>query len=151
MEIERKWLLKKIPTKYKEVKHSWIEQFYVSIEPEVRLRKNLNSNVPYRITVKGNGTLSREEFESPISQEFYNKVKAFIGMPPIQKDYYVFNCEGYPLCVSTVDNGAFIYAEIEFESEEQARNYILPIDDAIEVTDNPEYKMKNYWIRSRTV
>lgn len=48
-----------------------------------------------------------------------------------------------------MDDGAFIYAEIEFETEEQARNYQPPIDDAVEVTDNPEYKMKNYWLRTR--
>ena len=49
----------------------------------------------------------------------------------------------------TVDDGAFIYAEIEFESEEQARDYQFPIDDAIEVTDDSNYKMKNYWLRTR--
>lgn len=149
MEIERKWILKELPTQYPEVRCSIVEQFYVSTKPEVRLRKNLNSKFPFRIAVKGEGTLSREEFQSEVSEEFYEGVKNFIGLPPIIKEYHVFNCNGFPLEVSSVDNGKLIYAEVEFESEEQARSFVLPIDGAIEVTDKAEYKMKNYWLQTR--
>lgn len=149
MEIERKWILKEVPTNLPLVRHSQVEQFYVSINPEVRLRHNPESSEPYRITIKGEGTLSREEIETKISENFYNKLKDFVGREPIQKDYSIFNCGGYPLAVSVVDNGAFIYAEIEFETEEQARNYELPIADAVEVTYDSNYKMKNYWLRTR--
>lgn len=149
MEIERKWILQRVPTEFRLVKNTQMEQFYVSTSPEVRLRHNPASNEPFRITIKGEGTLSREEIETKISENFYNQVKEFVNKTPIKKDYYIFNCGGYPLEVSIVDDGAFIYAEIEFETEEQARNYQLPIDDAVEVTDNPEYKMKNYWLRTR--
>ena len=149
MEIERKWILQKVPTEFRLVRNTQMEQFYVSTNPEVRLRHNPASNEPFRITVKGEGTLSREEIETKVSENFYNKLKDFVGKPPITKDYSIFNCGGYPLAVSVVDNGVFIYAEVEFESEEQARNYQLPIGDAVEVTDNPEYKMKNYWLRTR--
>lgn len=149
MEIERKWILQKVPTEFRLVRNSQIEQFYVSTNPEVRLRHNPASNEPFRITVKGEGTLTREEIETKVSENFYNQLKDFVGKPPITKDYSIFNCGGYPLAVSVVDDGVFIYAEVEFESEEQARNFQLPIDDAIEVTENPEYKMKNYWLRTR--
>lgn len=150
MEIERKWILKRVPTEFRLVRNSQIEQFYLSTSPEVRLRHNPASNEPFRITVKGEGTLSREEIETKISENFYNQIKEFVGKPPIKKDYSIFNCGGYPLAVSVVDNGEFIYAEVEFESEEQALNFQLPIDDAVEVTDNSEYKMKNYWLRTRS-
>lgn len=149
MEIERKWILQRVPTEFRLVRNSQIEQFYLSTNPEVRLRHNPASNEPFRITVKGEGTLSREEIETKVSENFYNKLKEFVDKPPIKKDYSIFNCGGYPLAVSVVDDGVFIYAEVEFESEEQARNFQLPIDDAIEVTENPEYKMKNYWLRTR--
>lgn len=142
MEIERKWILKRVPTEFHLVKNSKVEQLYISINPEVRLRYNSGSKEPFRITVKGEGTLSREEIETEISEDFYNQIKNFVGKSPITKDYSIFNCGGYPLAVSVVDNGAFIYAEVEFESEEQARNFQLPIDDAVEVTDDPNYKMK---------
>lgn len=149
MEIERKWILQRVPTEFRLVKNSHVEQFYVSTNPEVRLRHNPASKEPFRITVKGEGSLTREEIETEISEDFYNQLKDFVGKPPIKKNYSVFNCGGYPLTVSVVDDGAFIYAEIEFESEEQARDYQFPIDDAIEVTDDSNYKMKNYWLRTR--
>lgn len=149
MEIERKWILQRVPTEFRLVRNSQVEQFYVSTRPEVRLRYNPASNEPFRITIKGEGTLSREEIETKISENFYNQVKEFVGKSPIKKDYSIFNCGGYPLAVSVVDDGAFIYAEVEFESEEQARDFQLPIDDAVEVTENTEYKMKNYWLRTR--
>ena len=149
MEIERKWILKRVPTEFKLVRNSQVEQFYVSINPEVRLRHNPASSEPFRITVKGEGTLSREEIETGVSEDFYNQLKDFVNKPPIKKDYSIFNCGGYPLAVSIVDNGAFIYAEIEFKTEEQARSYQLPIDDAVEVTEKSEYKMKNYWLKTR--
>lgn len=149
MEIERKWILQRVPTKFQLVRNAQVEQFYVSTSPEVRLRHNPASNEPFRITIKGEGTLLREEIETKVSENFYNQVKEFVGKPPIKKDYSIFNCGGYPLAVSVVDDGAFIYAEVEFESEEQARDFQLPIDDAIEVTENADYKMKNYWLRTR--
>lgn len=149
MEIERKWILQRVPTEFRLVRNTQMEQFYLSTNPEVRLRHNPASNEPFRITVKGEGTLSREEIETKVSENFYNKLKDFVGKPPITKDYSIFNCGGYPLAVSVVDDGAFIYAEVEFESEEQARGFQLPIDDAIEVTENTDYKMKNYWLRTR--
>ena len=149
MEIERKWILQRVPTEFRLVRNTQMEQFYLSTNPEVRLRHNPASNEPFRITVKGEGTLSREEIETKVSENFYNKLKDFVGKPPITKDYSIFNCGGYPLAVSVVDDGAFIYTEVEFESEEQARGFQLPIDDAIEVTENTDYKMKNYWLRTR--
>lgn len=149
MEIERKWILQRVPTEFRLVRNAQVEQFYVSTSPEVRLRHNPASNEPFRITIKGEGTLSREEIETKISENFYNQVKEFVNKTPIKKDYSIFNCSGYPLAVSVVDDGAFIYAEAEFESEEQARDFQLPIDDAIEVTENTDYKMKNYWLRTR--
>lgn len=149
MEIERKWILQRVPTEFRLARNSQVEQFYVSTSPEVRLRHNPASNEPFRITIKGEGTLAREEIETKISENFYNQVKEFVNKPPIKKDYSIFNCGGYPLAVSVVDDGAFIYAEVEFESEEQARGFQLPIDDAVEVTENTDYKMKNYWLRTR--
>lgn len=44
----------------------------------------------------------------------------------------------------------FIYAEIEFDSEEDAKAFDLPISGAIDATENKNYKMKNYWDRIRT-
>ena len=44
-----------------------------------------------------------------------------------------------------------MYAEVEFETEEDADNYVFPWPELIirEVTNEKEYKMKNYWKRTR--
>lgn len=78
MEIERKWILQRVPTEFRLVRNSQVEQFYVSTSPEVRLRHNPASNEPFRITIKGEGTLAREEIETKISENFYNQVKEFV-------------------------------------------------------------------------
>lgn len=151
MEIERKWLLNTLP-QAKMIEHGFVEQFYISTEPEVRLRRcevlQGKNRIPYRLAVKSNGTLSREEIQLEVPQEFYEQVKQFVGKPPILKETWTFNLEGYKLEVSNVEN-RFLYAEIEFETEEQAEAYVMPIVDAVEVTNNPNYKMKNYWKRTR--
>ena len=43
----------------------------------------------------------------------------------------------------------FIYAEIEFESEEAANEFLKPDFLGEEVTNDDSYKMKNYWKRTR--
>ena len=151
MEIERKWLLKELP-KARLVEHGFVEQFYVSVEPEVRLRRSEvldgKERIPYRLAIKGNGTLVREEIQVAVPQEFYEQVRNLIGKDPISKEVWTFNLDGYKLEVSKVEN-QFLYAEIEFDTVEQANAYVMPLVDAVEVTNDPAYKMKNYWRRTR--
>ena len=158
MEIERKFLIKEkppiIPTE-----HFHTKQAYVSIDPEVRVREKFGVDEwskcgdPYKITVKGDGTLAREEIETPIDEKFYNKILKFIGYNPISKDYYIYYYNSYIIEVSDVDFGAFTYAEVEFDSIEEANNFVWPWPEILisEETENPEYKMKNYWIKSRDI
>lgn len=40
MEIERKWILNRVPTEFKQIVHTQTEQLYLSTSPEVRLRHN---------------------------------------------------------------------------------------------------------------
>lgn len=158
MEIERKFLIKEkppiIPTE-----HFHTKQAYVSIDPEVRVREKFGVDEwskcgdPYKITVKGDGTLAREEIETSIDEKFYNKILKFIGYNPISKDYYIYYYNSYIIEVSNVDFGAFMYAEVEFNSVEEANNFVWPWPEILisEETKNPEYKMKNYWIKSRGI
>lgn len=159
MEIERKWIVDDIEkfceqlTAAKIVGQYKIDQFYVSIDPEVRCRKAVTlygpDKIPYELSIKSNGDLSRTEIEQSIFSSFYEEAKLFVGLPPISKDYAIYNLDGYKLEVSTVEN-RFTYIEIEFDSEEQAMEYHLPFVDCVtEVTNNAEYKMKNYWKKTR--
>ena len=158
MEIERKFLIKDKPPIIP-VKHFHTKQAYISVNPEVRVREKFGVDEwskcgdPYKITIKGNGTLAREEIETSIDEEFYNKILKFVGHNPISKDYYVYHYNGYIVEVSNVDFGAFMYAEVEFDSIEEANNFVWPWPKILisEETENPEFKMKNYWIKSRGI
>lgn len=154
MEIERKWLVTKFPEGIEPDEWLNVEQFYISTEPEVRLRwceAPIGENrIPYRICIKGNGTLSREEYQSAVTKEFYEGCRAFVNQSPIKKSFATYHIDGYEIGIALVDN-SWMYAEVEFNSEDEARAYEFPWPDIIqcEVTDDLPYKMKNYWSRTR--
>lgn len=154
MEIERKWLLKRVPATPADAKY-FVEQFYLSLDPEVRLRRavpngDYPSKAPYRIAIKGNGTLSREEIQCEVSEDFYNRARDFVNLQTIEKHYLEYNVNGSEVGVAVVlTNPGFIYAEVEFETEEEAMAYQFPWPDIVEkeITDDLSYKMKNVWRR----
>ena len=159
MEIERKFLLNSLPpiVPYQIME---VYQGYLSTTPEVRIsRKEVvdganKGEIVYFMTVKGEGTLSREEIETTITEEFFNRLSAFIGHPLIHKDYYIYKLNGHTIECSIVDKDSkswFIYGEVEFDSEEATSRYEWEFreNDPIEVTDDPYFKMKNYWLRTR--
>lgn len=153
MEIERKWLLKKIP-KHFPSGHYNIEQFYLTTNPELRFRKKIdlyNNEISYKLTVKSEGDIIREENEMNISENIYETFKKLVNKPVIFKDYYTFWYNNHKIEISQVDND-FIYAEIEFNSIEEATAFKWYEDYfgyAEDITYNPNYKMKNYWNKTR--
>lgn len=147
-EIERKWLINKFPD-LEAAEEETLYVWYLSVDPEVRLRKCGNG---YVLCVKGDGTLSREEFQSKVSVQFGEGLSAFIGKEPIKKRMRIYDFEGHKLECSLVDEGrdsSFMYAEIEFLSEEQAKAFSAPHFLGKEITYDKEMKMKNYWRRTR--
>lgn len=156
MEIERKFLMGRFPDFLDCVGHFHIAQLYLSVEPEVRIREKAQVDengeltyLPHRLTVKGDGNLSRQEFEIDISREaFYEFDRTLKYKKPIFKEYKLYKIGEWELEVSFVDD-EWHYAEIEFPSEEEAKAFVAPDWFGEEVTYNPEYKMKNYWKRTR--
>lgn len=156
MEIERKWLIKGFPNKNFVIDHSAaIDQAYLSIDPEVRIRRSIvgeGSSIATNcsLTIKSNGTLSRSEVEIEISDDQYEELRRFMLFEPIGKKYRVYNFAGYHIEMSIVDN-TWYYAEVEFESEKDAEEFEFPFPNLVvkEVTDDPNFKMKNYWKYSR--
>jgi CYTH domain-containing protein len=157
-EIERKFLLSALP-EIEPYEVAAVTQGYLSIDPEVRVRSHriLNGGgsglAPYTLSIKGNGTLTRKEIETVISEEVFEAVTEFIGHPLIHKTYYQYMHEGRVVEVSEVDVGlphAFVYAEVEFKTEEEATAYEWPFGGLIrDVTYDPLFKMKNYWRDTR--
>lgn len=161
MEIERKWLLSTVPSADKYYKYN-VQQSYLSTgTPEVRFTCKQPLSSPLdpgpverttpKLTIKGPGTLSRQEFEVIIGLDQYRTLCEMVDEQPIHKTYYVFPLDGdLRLEVSIVDQ-SWIYAEVEFSSEEEARSFEFPFSECEprEVTEDPSYKMKNYWDRTR--
>ena len=161
VEIERQWLfdIDKMPERFCSC-HKDMEQSYLNLEPEVRLRKETSKSIfesdpTYWITIKGNGDLSREEINKEITKEEYEALKRIGNITEdkvIRKIHWETYIDQYKLELNIVDKGTeneFCYGEIEFASEEEALAF-EPLDwFGEEVTYDNSYKMKNYWKRTR--
>ena len=104
------------------------------------------------MTIKGEGDLSRKETETAISSDFYRDTVEFLNGKVLRKDYKKYQFGPWELEVSLVDSGTeweFYYAEIEFPTEQDAKAFEVPAYFGEEITYNKEYKMKNYWKRTR--
>ena len=165
-EIERKFLFKSFPKGLK-ITHSY-NQFYLISSPdiEVRFRKKTDMQTlheEYKITIKSSGGLIRDEFEYKISEKEYEKaledlyntnLNFIMHKLPISKaSTSVILDDKYKLVISLVDASDFVYGEIEFNSEKEALNFDYTkydiLKDCIDITYDVNYKMKNYWNKTR--
>lgn len=155
LEIERKFLMDGFPIGLDLISEVDIEQGYVSVNPEVRIRKAVDKHTgreEFRMTIKGDGDLTRNEIETNITSDFYYDTVDFLEVNMIVKDYKKYKVGPWKLEVACVDPGtdrAFYYGEIEFPTEQDARDFVVPSYLGREITFNDEYKMKNYWKRTR--
>ena len=158
-EIERKWLLDgELPeTALKLLNTEMIYQGYMSINPEIRIRTSelSDSSLKSVFTVKGEGDLVRDEVQFEITRDQFDTMLRIAGFSKedlIHKRLSVYDYNGYKLEVNYVDAGketAFNYMEIEFNSIEDAKNFVAPEWFGREITYEPQYKMKNYWQATR--
>ncbi|WP_252236043.1 CYTH domain-containing protein [Clostridium sp. ZS1] len=164
MEIERKWLfnINEVPIELSST-ITYYTQGYLSINPEVRVRSkvvenlitNITTDKTYRLCIKGEGTLTRHEIQKDLTKEEYEDLLEVGNLKSenlIQKRYYTILVEQYMLTVGIVDEGSineFCYGEIEFDCEEEAKNFNPPTWFGKDVTNDKSYKMKNYWKRTR--
>lgn len=166
LEIERKFVMEGFPEEIlldvefeglglELLREVEIEQGYLSIEPEVRLhgaRDTSTGEENFRLTLKGNGDLSRTELITDVTREFFEDAKKMLPGKMIQKLYRKYQFGNLILEVCHVDAGLeseFYYGEIEFETEEAARAFEAPEWLGREVTYDENYKMKNFWKRTR--
>lgn len=125
MEIERKFLVKMIPANLEHYKKRIIEQGYVSTSPVVRIRQ---SNEKFILTIKGKGFVEREEFELFISKEEYAHFKTKLDYPIIKKTRYLIPYQDYTIELDIFEGHltGLILAEVEFNSSNDANNFIAP-------------------------
>ena len=146
MEIERKWLIKKLPEQIADEigagrypQHSII-QGYLCTDPVVRVRKDSDQ---YYLTYKGKGKLSREEYNLPLNAEAFDKlVKKCEGIV-LHKDRYEIPIEDNDLVIELDlfhgDYEGLIYAEVEFAAEDEAKSFDAPSWFGREVTYEKGY------------
>ncbi len=140
MEIERKFLVDKIPS-LENLKSDEITQAYLSIKPEIRVRQKGDK---YYRTEKGEGTLVREEIEYEISKEEYLDSFAKCEGRVIEKTrYYIpVNDLVIELDIYKGKHEGLIVCEIEFPSEQDAENFNLPKWLGKEITYDISFRNK---------
>jgi len=138
MEIERKFLIKKIPDELETYKLRIIEQAYLCKGPVVRVRRD---NDEYYLTYKGAGMLAREEYNLPLNEQAYEHLKKKADGAIITKRRYEIPYGDY---IIELDN--FIHprdglwlAEVEFPSIEEANSFTPPDWFGEDVTSDKQY------------
>ena len=104
MEIERKYLVRKLPENLEQYNKKKIAQGYLCTEPVVRIRR---SNDDYYMTYKGDGLMVREEYNLPLTQEAYEHLRPKIDGLLIAKTRYLIPLDNKTL-QKTVDNKLFM-------------------------------------------
>ena len=143
MEIERKFLVAQLTDNLDNYNCRYIEQGYLSTKPVVRVRRD---NDDYYLTYKGSGMMAREEYNLPLTKDSYEHlIKKADGNIITKKRYEIPDGNGYTIELDIFE-GAFngtVIAEVEFNTIEEADNYIMPEFFTEDVTNNPEYHNSN--------
>ena len=139
IEIERKFLVKRIPEDKIKYSHN-IKQGYVVSDKQkvIRIRKKMND---FFITIKGNkNSISRFEFEYKIPKnDAYQLFKHFCKEGIIEKTRHYIEHKGHTweLDVFHGENEGLVVAEIELKSE--IEEFSLPDWVDVEVTHQEKY------------
>ncbi|MBR2705164.1 MAG: hypothetical protein IKE91_06830 [Clostridia bacterium] len=138
IEIERRFLVKnmdkvnELVKQYTDSKKTIIQDYvYSDVLTAIRKRKIVkNDNEKYIYTIKtGFNSLSINEFEEEMTKEQYDSIKPDSSRWTIEKDRYIIPYENGLKIELDVFHGKYeglIFAEIEFESEDQAKNANIP-------------------------
>lgn len=139
MEIERKYLIHKLPENLETYPHKKIEQAYLCTNPVVRIRKQ---NDDYFLTYKGNGLMVREEYNLPLNQEAYEHLREKADGIILSKTRYLIPLND----TLTIELDIFEQpyenlwlAEVEFPTEEEANTFIAPAWFGEDVTFSSKY------------
>lgn len=139
MEIERKFLIKKLPDNLTSYKARKIEQAYLCTDPVVRVRRD---NDDYYLTYKSKGMIVREEYNLPLTKEAYGHLLAKADGNIITKTRYEIPEKDNLTIELDVFEGKFdglLLAEVEFASEEEALGYIPPEWFGEDVSNSTKY------------
>jgi adenylate cyclase len=121
VEIERKFLVEQLPPDAASTT-SAIRQGYLIIgdDGEARIR---DAGGAYTLTVKSRGSLSREEYEIPLSREQFDALWPATGGRRVEKTRREFGLDGMTAEVDIFegDLDGLVLVEVEFASVPAAR------------------------------
>ena len=144
-EIERKWLIDKVPVSLGDKECLHIEQAYLSFSPTVRVRKE---NDACYLTYKGapepgGSGIKHSEYNLPLDAASYEHLREKRDGILIKKDRFLIPIEKgltIELDVFKEKYEGLKVAEVEFESEEEAESFTPPDWFGRDVTGEAKYK-----------
>lgn len=160
MEIERKFLVGRLPDNLSSYQCLVIEQAYLCTDPVVRIRRQ---DGEYYLTYKGKGLMVREEYNLPLNKEAYYHLLAKADGNIISKKRYLIPLSEPAFAESYRTSAApdtlpelkieldlfdppfapLVLAEVEFPDEEMARAFLPPAWLGKDVTNDREYHNSN--------
>ena len=139
MEIERKYLVRRLPDDLSKYEAKKIAQGYLCTDPVVRIRR---SNDNYYMTYKGDGLMVREEYNLPLTREAYEHLLPKIDGLLIAKTRYLIPLTDRLTAELDVFEGvlsALTLVEVEFDSVEEANAFVPPEWFGEDVTESGKY------------
>lgn len=138
MEIERKFLVSRLPEDLDRYPMRRIEQAYLCTDPVLRVRRKDDQ---FYLTYKGPGFMVREEHEFPLTEKAYRHLLEKADGNLIAKDRYElpFGGRTIELDVFAPPLSPLVLAEVEFSTEEEANGFQVPDWFGQEVTCDPAY------------
>ncbi len=138
-EIERKFLVKKIPDNLEQYICYEIKQGYISTNPTIRLRKK---NEDFILTIKSSGVMKKLEYELPITREQFDNLWLKVEGNVIEKKRYLIPLENHltaELDIYGSNLSNFVNVEVEFSSTKAAILFTPPDWFGQEVTQDKRY------------
>ena len=139
IEIERKFLVKKIPDNLDTYERIDMTQGYLNTAPVVRVRKE---NDDYVLTYKGSGLLSHSEYNLPLNKEAFDHLLKKCDGIIISKSRYKIPLENNLIAELDIFKGdldSLKLVEVEFGSVEEADNFTPPEWFGKDVTTDGRY------------
>lgn len=144
LEVERKFLLKRLPSREIIGEGTRIRQFYLpGPHGEIRIREK---GARRMLAAKDDGSLVRKEWEIEVPDWVASLFRERAAKCVLEKMRYVVRHDGHDLIVDEYAGtlSGLLILECEFESEAASHSLVLPdwAGGAIEVTSDRRYKNK---------
>ena len=139
MEIERKYLIHKLPEDLATYSCRKIQRAYLCTKPVIRIRRQ---DQDYYLTYKGGGLMVREEYNLPLNKDAYQHLlKKADGIVLSKTRYLLPLTDTLTIELDVFDSpyqGLWL-AEVEFPTEEEANAFVPPAWFGEDVTFSSAY------------